>query len=217
MDVGALVQGIAQAGQNVVSGFELASNRKNMLSNIRYQSNANRMNTFLSALQMNREDTSIQRRVQDLKAAGLSPVLAAGSGASSSMPIKIEPEKAEMQSYPKFDTGGKLAEVILTSLLNQSQIKKNDEEIMRNYVQRTFDLESFPDRLKKIKLENTSLYEDNKTKALDNYYYKKYGIAPKGGSELGRTSVDATKITEKFLDWIEGGARNFIKWSLDKK
>ena len=66
------------------------------LGNYRNQKEALEWNKMAQRKTWAREDNATQRRVADLKAAGLSPTLAAGSAAQASAPMKQEAPKANM-------------------------------------------------------------------------------------------------------------------------
>lgn len=77
-----------------------------------------------------REDNAVTRRVADLKNAGLSPVLAAGSSASSSSPIQVTaPQRSVPQHAPVSYTTGLDKVAVVTSLLKQkADISRTEAE-----------------------------------------------------------------------------------------
>lgn len=68
-----------------------------------------------------REDTAVQRRVEDLKAAGLSPVLAAGSAAQTSGPIRADAPQIDFSFSEKEKMAQDIAASKATVGMTQAQ------------------------------------------------------------------------------------------------
>lgn len=91
------VQETANSQQMAIAQQQLQQNQQIANQNFGLQQNQFEYQQQLNQLQMQREDTAMQRQVADLKAAGLSPLMASG-GASTGQLIS--------GSAPQFDVSG---------------------------------------------------------------------------------------------------------------
>lgn len=110
-------------------GVGLVSSIGNWMS----QDNTNKANYDLTRQAWRRDDTAMQRRVKDLRLAGLNPVLAAGgSGAANSSPIPIK--------APEVDTSG-MAQAAQNAAQLMIQNKVAEANIAKTEADRLFTLQ----------------------------------------------------------------------------
>lgn len=115
-----------------------ATNYKVAQENLQYQKDTNLWNERLMRESWAREDNAVQRRVADLKKAGLSPVLAAGSAAQSSSPVQMKSPHNDYQ-YSKFDLN------LATALSTIKALKSQD--LQNQLLQKQVDNYGRPDWL----------------------------------------------------------------------
>lgn len=136
-----------------------------------------------------REDNAVQRRVDDLSAAGLSPVLAAGSSASASSPISIgAPDHGDIQGNIKG-----AAEMVAM----QKSIAKTEADTLKTNAERA-----------KVALESDKVDLQNKRLALDtDIVQRDFDIVK--GDQAGKLYKRNTGVISEFLEVLNVIADKF--------
>lgn len=130
-----IVGGLANVGSTIAGTIDSIKTNKENLSfqkdNLAYQKD-------LQKEIFAREDNAVQRRVADLKAAGLSPTLAAGSsaGAGSVVSTSAPQKKSNLESYLALASVG-------TSLAKQQQAQTEADIARQQLIQSKMDTEYY--------------------------------------------------------------------------
>lgn len=121
------IGGIVQAGAGIWQG----------LMNQRSVRDTNALNERLTREGWEREDSAVQRRAADMRAAGINPLLAAGDGASSgNMPTMQAPQMSGMESAISKGVEGYTA---LLQAKEERERQKIQTEAMKQNLQLTRD------------------------------------------------------------------------------
>lgn len=157
MAIPAVVAGIAAAAPTIIGGLSALWNNSSQNKNLRWQK-------WAQGVTWQREDNAIQRRVNDLRMAGLSPVLAAGQAAETSAPVRTE--------APQLD----ISPALQASQLMLSFMKAK-EEIATTQAQR---------KLLEYQAGGTALDNQRKQHDLDIMVRDGLSSSPSGVGKMGR-------------------------------
>lgn len=159
---GQIMTALASAGASV--GQYALGRQANEISrqNLAFQQSTLDWQKALQKQVFQREDTSVQRRVADLKAAGLSPVLAAGQGARAGEAISVTTpqrgtEGLKMQAAALTDFAGRMIDVQKSMAeidLIKAQARKTELETYRTSELLPFEKQMKQEQISQYVLSN---------------------------------------------------------------
>ena len=132
-----------------------------------------------------REDDSVQRRVEDLKNAGMSPVLAAGQGASAGPAISTKPPQSD------------ITERIMNAIMMKQNIAQSNAQIDLANAQKKLALNSAS------KVYQEKRYAEHEA----NFFQGKPFI--KNMSQFGKMASEIDSVMKWIKDQVSGGPETF--------
>ena len=201
-DVAAGVAGLGSAMSNIANvGINIA-NYKQAKNALNYQKQ-------LQQQIFAREDSAVQRRVADLSAAGLSPVLAAGSAAGTGGTVAIN--TPQMSSVPDMSQVAKTYMDMITQKQQISNAQAQERLIDQQIEKSKVDMLQSQAEIDKKKSETLGVQFDNLTKSHDWEILKRSPFQSKPSGPAGMLR-DAEGFAHNINEALYRQGRSQAEW-----
>lgn len=200
------ILGAVGAGSSIISSiggwFQAAKNAKAEENLLNWQKEAYADNKAwqqqMAQTMMSREDSSVRRRVADLRQAGLSPTLAAGSAAQAQQvqaPVQPSGMRAPQINVPEWSLPAQQAMAALSLMQMKKDIDKTDAQIKAQQIQNDFATQINP-----IKVSDATIdvYVKNSIKDLHARSMNQDIINKQWEAKVKQTGIASSELQQDY-------------------